>query len=64
MEMTRQALENWTDELIIPCGCSWGSIYEKDGQFYDDMKKEDKELKEEYFKDIKPFDKYWVKRGR
>ena len=64
MEMTRQALEDWTDELILPCGMSWGSIYEKDGQFYDDMKKQDKELKEEYFKDIKPFDKYWVKRGR
>lgn len=64
MEMTRQALEDWTDELIIPSGSSWGHIYEKDGQFYDDMKKKDKELKEEYFKDIKPFDKYWVKRER
>ena len=64
MEMTRQALEDWTDELIIPSGMSWGAIFEKGEQFYDDMKKQDKELKEEYFKDIKPFDKYWVKRGR
>lgn len=64
MEMTRQALEDWTDELIIPCGSSWGAIFERGCQFYDDMKKRDKELKEEYFKNIKPFDKYWVMHGR
>lgn len=64
MEMTRQALEDWTGELIIPCGSSWGALFERGGQFYDDMKRKDEELKEEYFKNIKPFDKYWVMHGR
>ena len=65
MEMTRQALEDWTGELIIPCGMSWGAIIPKgSGQYYDDVKKQDEELKKQYFEDIKPFDKYWVKQER
>lgn len=64
MEMTRQALENWTDEVIVPCGSSWGVIWERDGEFYDNQKERSKKLKEKYFEDIKPFDKYWVRHGR
>ena len=60
MEMTRQSLEKHLDELIVPCGSSWGVLQGSDSKFYDHWKQQDEELKKQYFKDIKPFDKYWI----
>lgn len=60
MEMTRQSLEKHLNELIVPCGSSWGVLQEPDSKFNDHWKQQDEELKKQYFEDIKPFDKYWV----
>lgn len=61
MEMTRQSLEKHLDELIVPCGASWGVLQgNPDSESNTYWKQRDEELKKQYFEDIKPFDKYWV----
>lgn len=65
MEMTRQALQDWTHEKIIPCGSSRGTIIPFNvGGNNEYWNEQDKELKEKYQKNIKPFDKYWINKNR
>ncbi len=65
MEMTRQSLEKHLDELIVPCGSSWGVLQgSSNSEFNEYWKQQDEELKKQYFEDIKPFDKYWINSER
>ena len=65
MEMTREELQKHIHEKIIPCGSSYGVIRPFEvGENNEYWANRDKELKEKYQKDIKPFDKYWVYHDR